>query len=276
RLAVRHNIEVDFLHYSDHRWLHRATPAHSARHTTTGAYPSHFWTQGLLEYYCLTGDPDALEVALALGDATIARFDDAELRPAMWGFNREIGWSILSLACLYDVTREERFVPLLKELVEFVVGYDRQAFAGAVNLSSGNDRQSLNRQIVGNFFGYASMVEGVDLYATTTSRADVVTWLQRFCHDLADEGLNAAREGSMPGINFSMALITGYERTQDERFLRLMTMLLDQLYWNAPGLQGGGSIKPVGAAYHGLTRLLGHAWRSGLLDQYEYPGLRGM
>ncbi len=276
RLAARHNIEVDFLHYSDHRWLHRATPAHSARHTTTGAYPSHFWTQGLLEYYCLSGDVDALEVALALGDKTMENFADPELRPVLWGFNREIGWSILALAHLYDITREARFKPVLDEMVDAMVAFDRVGYTGAVNLSGGNDRQNLNRQVVGNFFGYSSMVDGIDLYADITGRADVIAWLQQFCHDLVDEALNAAREGHMPGINFSTALNVGFERTGDLRFIHFMQLLLDQLYWNARGVDGGASVKPVASIYRSFTRLLGHAWRHGLLDAYEYPAVRAL
>jgi hypothetical protein len=274
RLAARHNIEVDFLHYSDHKVLHRATPAHSARHTTTGAYPSHFWTQGLLEYYCMTGDPDALEVALALGDKTIEVFADAAVRGAQWGFNREIGWSILALACLVDIVREPRFEPLLNEMVAFVVGFDRAGYRGAINLSNGNDRQNLNRQMVGNFFGYSSMMEGVDLFADITKRADVVEWLRKLCHDLADEAMNAAREGQMRGVDFGLALGIGYERTGDERFMRMAGLVLDAAYWNSPGPQGGGSAKSVAHAYRGLMRLLGHAWRRGLLAPYEYPSLR--
>jgi hypothetical protein len=274
RLAARHNIEVDFLHYSDHKWLHRATPAHSARHTTTGAYPSHFWSQGLLEYYCLTGDGDALEVALALGDKTIENLTDPELRPIQWGFNREIGWSILTLACLVDVTGESRFRPLLDEMVGYVAGFDRAGYRGGINLSGGNDRQNLNRQMVGNFFGYGSMLEGVDLYAGLTGRKDLAEWLAKLCHDLADETMNAAREGSLPWVNFSAALTIGYERTGDERFLQMMGLVLDQIYWNSPGIDGGGSAKPVAMIYRGFTAMLGHAWRNGLLERYEYPSVR--
>lgn len=273
RLTARHNIEVDFLHYSDHRWLHRATPAHSARHTTTGAYPSHFWSQGLLEYYCLSGDVDALEVACALGDKTIENFSDPELRPIHWGFNREIGWSILTLVCLVDITQEPRFTPLLEEMVDYLVGFDRAGHRGGINLSNGNDRQTLNRQIVGNFFGYGSMMEGVDLFADLTARPDVVDWLKRLCHDLADEAMNAAREGQMRGVDFGTALGIGFERTGHKRFLEMTGLILDTVYWNAPGVQGGGSAKSVASAYRGLSRILGHAWRHGLLDAYEYPSL---
>ncbi len=271
RLAARHNIEVDFLHYSDHRWLHRATPAHSARHTTTGAYPSHFWTQGLLEYYCLTGDDDALEVALALGDKTVENFTDPELRSVLWGFNREIGWSVLALACLVDVTGEERFRPLLEEMVNSLIAFDRSGFHGAINLSAGNDRRSMNRQIVDNFFGYASMMEGVDLYAEWSGRREATDWLKAFCRDLADEALRAAREGEMRGVDFGVALGIGYERTGDRRFLDLAELLLDKTYGYGQGVAGGGSAKPVAMSYRGLMRILGHAWRSGLLERYDYP-----
>ncbi|HVF10362.1 MAG TPA: hypothetical protein VNA16_06150 [Abditibacteriaceae bacterium] len=274
RLAARHNIEVDFLHYSDHKWLHRATPAHSARHTTTGAYPSHFWTQGLLEYYCLSGDEDALEVAVALGDKTLENFADPEMRAVLWGFNREVGWSVLLLAHLYDITREARFKTLLDELVDYLVGYDRDAFSGAVNLSGGDDRHSLNRQIVGNFFGYASMIDAVDKYAAITNRAEVIEWLTKFCYDLVAAGMQAAREGSIPDTRFSVLLSIGYERTGDEQFLAQMGLMLDQVYWNAGGLRGGGSVKPVASAYRGWTRMLGHAQRHGLLEAYEFPSVR--
>ncbi|MCX5662134.1 MAG: hypothetical protein NTW19_20855 [Planctomycetota bacterium] len=274
RLAARHNIEVDFLHYSDHQWLHRATPAHSARHTTTGAYPSHFWTQGLLEYYCLTGDPDALEVACALGDKTIENFAEPDLRAVLWGFNREIGWSVLTLACLADVTGEPRFRPFLDEMVDYLMKFDRGGYRGGINLSGGNDRQNLNRQIVGNFFGYGSMIEGMDIYADVTGRKDAARWLAKLCHDLADEQLNAAREGQMPGLNFSTALCIGYERTKDRRFVDLMSFLLDAAYWNRVGPDGDASVKPVAMIYRGLPRMLGHAWRHGLLDAHEYPSWR--
>ena len=265
RLVARHNIEVDFLHYSDHLWLHRATPAHSARHTTTGAYPSHFWTQGLLEYYCLSGDPDALEVALALGDKTVEFFANAEQREVLWGFNREIGWSILLLAHLYDITREPRFLPLLEEMIDFVMGFDRNAFSGAVNLSSGNDRLSLHRQMINGFFGYASMVDAVDRYATITGRTDVDQWLQTLSIDLAKALIIETRDGGGVRMDFGIFLAVGYERTGDPRFMTLTEAWLDQLCWNSRG--------PVGHATtcRGWARILGHAWRHGILDKYEVP-----
>lgn len=271
--AVRHNIEVDFLHYSDHRWLHRATPAHSADHTNTGAYPSHFWTQGLLEYYCMTGDIDALEVAVALGDKVIENFSDPELRDVHIGFNREIGWSILSLAALMDVTGEARFEKLATELVDYLLAFDRYGYAGAVNLSAGNDRQSLHRQIVGNFFGYATMIEGVDCYAAVTGREDVDAWLKQFTHDIADAAEEAAREGALNATMFGLGMSIGYERTGDERMLKLALLWLDQLFWLESG-RTTGEVKPTATTHRGTARVLGHLQRKGWLTRFEFPSRR--
>ncbi len=277
RLAARHNIEVDFMHYSDHKWLHRATPAHSARHTTTGAYPSHFWTEGLLEYYCLTGDEDALEVAIALGEKTIENFQEPKIRKVLWGFSREVGWSVLTLTCLYDITRDKRFKSLLDEMVNYLVEYDREGHSGAINLSAGNDRQSLHRQVVGNFFGYQSMIDAIDKYATVTGRAEVINWLKQLCYDLAEASLDAARfDGQLPGARFGLLLSVGYERTGDTRFLDQMGIVLDQMYWNAPGVMSRPKVKPVASAYRGLPRMFGHAWRHGLLEDYEFPNVKKM
>ena len=83
----------------------------------------------------------------------------------------------------------------------------------------------------------------------------------------------------MPGVNFSVTLSVGYERTGDKCFLDMIGLLLDRVYWNAPGIRGsGGRIKPLAGTYRGFTRFLGHAMRQGLLDAYEYPSalaLRG-
>ena len=66
------------------------------------------WTQGLLEYYCLTGDLDALEVALALGDATIVRFADPELRAFCSAAMREAAAIGARIGCPIEQTPDDR------------------------------------------------------------------------------------------------------------------------------------------------------------------------
>lgn len=119
---ARHTIEVDFLCFHDWEALHRAQGAHSVNHTTGGAYPSHFWTQGLAQYYLLTGDSDALEVIRALAEKTIWYFDHPRLGKLGGGINREMGWAVLTLVSAYEVTMEDRFVRYARKLIDGVIG----------------------------------------------------------------------------------------------------------------------------------------------------------
>ena len=118
RWFARHAIDVDFLHYSDHRWLNRASPAHSERHTSTGAYPSHFWTQGLAQYYLLTADPDAQEVIVALAEKTIENLEDPTMKEVCSGLNREIGWGILTMICAYEASGIKKFDTYARSLID--------------------------------------------------------------------------------------------------------------------------------------------------------------
>jgi len=274
RWTARHTIEVDFVAYSDDRWHHRATPAHSEHHTTTGAYPSHFWTQGLLQYYMLGGDRDALEIALALGDKTLENARAAEIRP--WKFDRELGWSLLSLVCLV----EAGFEPYRAEcdrIADFLQGYDRAAFTGAVNLSSGRAGRSLERQMIDNGFGYSSMVEAMDRYQKVSGREDTAAWLDALLGQLHDECWNAIREGEVPSV-FCMVphvMAIGYERTGDTEFLRTGVVMLHH-FLDTLALQRfpmWGYTKQSAMVYRGLCRFLGHADREDLLGPFEIPGI---
>lgn len=271
RLA-RHNIEVDFLHYSDHRWLHRATPAHSARHTSTGAYPSHFWTQGLLLYHCLTGDPEALEVATALGEKILENFADPEVRPVLWGFNRELGWPVLALSHLVDLTGDSRQRAQLEELVDFLVSFDRGTFGGAIKLSAGNALHGMNRQIIDNFFGYASMVEGVEHYLSHTPRPQVQQWFEALLQDLTHELAEAHRQGAalspthMHALGMAIALDrAGDGRAIDSGMLSLQE-LIDGPEWASPKPE----VKNVTMIHRGFVRFLEHARRQGALAELDY------
>jgi len=276
RWFVRHNIEVDFVHYHDDLQQSRGTPQHSFKHNRSGAILSHFWTQGLLEYYCMTGDQDVLEIATALGDKIIEDLTLPELREAFWGFTRELGWPTLALAHLYDITREQRFLKQLEEIVAFFMSYDRGKFRGPINLSGADARFRLERQMVGSFFGYASMVEGVDLYHRLSGRADVKAWLEELVEDVR-QSLDAAHSEGQPLSIAHMHLLgmaVGYEQTGDARFLHSGMVCLDEFldspWWVAPPPEA----KPVAMLYRGLVRFLHHAQQAGLLARLEWQSMR--
>ncbi len=274
RWASRHVIEIDFRSYSDDRWHHQAQPAHSAHHNTTGAYPSHFWTQGLLQYYALTGDRDAEQVALALGDKIIEHNHVPEMR--QWGFDRELGWGLLSLVCLLEAGYS-RYRQEADAIVEYLMAYDRAAYAGAVNLSAGRAGRSLERQMVDNGFGYSSMVEAIDRYQRVTGRDDTAAWLETLLRQLKGECWNAIDDGEVPGVRGMMPMVMsiGYARTADEDFIAVGLIMLESFF---DALSMGeeahfGYVKSNAMLYRGLARFLGDAHRLDRLAPFEFASL---
>ncbi len=170
RWFARHTIDVDFLYYSHHRWLNRAQPAHSERHTTTGAYPSHFWTQWLAQYYLLTGDPDAREVIIALAEKTIENLEDPTMKEIFGGLNREIGWGILTMICAYEASGIKKFDAYARRLLDREIAY------------------GLPDDLPNFSFGYTSILLGarqyLQLHAGEKQVAPVRKWVLAFV-DLA-------------------------------------------------------------------------------------------
>jgi len=260
RWFVRHNIEVDFVHYHDDRQQHHGTPQHSCRHNRSGSVPSHFWTQGLLQYYCMTGDPDVLEVAIALGDRIIEDLTVPELRQTFWGFTRELGWPTLALAHLADITGEERFVRQLEEILQYFMGYAQPP--------------GFERSLARNLVVMACMFEGADLYQRRSRRDDLKAWLG----DLLGKVREALEQEHTKGIPVTIimapvVMAIGYEQTGDERFLHAAMTSLDELidtpFWPSPP----NETKPMAITYRGLVRFLHHAHQAGLLDRFEYPSV---
>jgi len=118
---ARHTIEVDFFCHNDSENLHRAQGVHSVGHTSLGGFPSHFWTQGLAQYYFLTGDADALEVIRALAEKTIWYFEHPQLGKLGSGINREMGWAVLTLVSSYEATLQPEFLRYARKLIDTVL-----------------------------------------------------------------------------------------------------------------------------------------------------------
>ena len=271
----RHTIDVDFLHYSDHRWLNRAQPAHSERHTSTGAYPSHFWTQGLAQYYMLTGDPDALEVIIALADKTIENLEDPIMGEICSGLNREIGWGILTMICAYEASGLKRFDDYARELL------DREIKCGIPD-----DIPSFN-------FALASIMLGARQYlevhrgekkaapvrrwvlafvdrAIQSSRRPSTNWTQR---DVmwAPGHMGMPRSGIFGAYSLSLDPIAyAYEITGDRRYIeagmRSVEAFLDTESFRTPIHEG----KPYAMVYRTFINFLKPAADMGLLAEHGY------
>lgn len=277
RWSARHNIEVDFVCYSDDRWHHRATPFHSHRHNMKGAISSHFWTQGLLQYYCLTGDRDALEVAQALGDKIKEIDDSSEAR--MWEFDREVGWALLALVCLAEAGYA-KYLTEAQRIADYLQNYDRAAFNGKVNLSGVTEGNSLERQMVEACFGYASMIEACDRYQQMTGREDTKIWLTTLLGQMKDELWGQFGQGKALDVwgMITMVMAIGYERTGDPEYLdageAVLQIFLDPLWqtWAMYPEYKDGKFRTM--CYRGLLQFLGNLDRAGRLSDYELPAFK--
>lgn len=277
RWAARHNIEVDFISLSDDPRHHRGSPFHSHFHNTKGAITSHFWTQGLLEYYCLTGDDDVLETALALGDKIIEINHTGV--SSNWKFDREIGWALLSLVSLLECGFDQ-FRAEADSIVEFLCRYDRKAFCGAVKLSAGRPGLSLERQMIDCGFGYTSMVEALDKFQRLSGDKAMVTWLEQLLMDLKREFWNKVEDGEIPTLHHmtGMMMAIGYERTGDPDFLLCSELILENYLDPAFPVKHtlgreDGQAKPCAMSYRCLFRVFKILSETGRLRNFEYPSV---
>jgi hypothetical protein len=288
RWFSRHTIDVDFLHYCDHKWLHRAQPAHSARHTTTGAYPSHFWTQGLAQYYLLTADPDALEVIIALADKTIENLDDPELSQLFSGLNREVGWGILTLICAYEASGRKYFVDYAKKLLDEIVTqgvpHDIPVFSfGHTSLMLAvrqyielyrHDQQGNVEHLQRYFLEFVERAVTCSRSAPPPKTQNVKTGTYSYDVELAAQGdlfSATARSGIFEARSMAMdSLAYAYEISGDKKFIEAgvlsLEAMIDSDVFRSPTAEG----KPFAMVYRTWVNYLRCASEQGYQSKYEY------
>lgn len=253
RWFARHAIEVDFVHYSDHFVKHRTTPPHCARHTTAGAYPSHFWTQGVLQYYALTGDEDALVFARAICDKIIEMFDDPAMRARLWHPTRELGWALLSLASLIEFDPDPRYIKLGQEIANDLVSTPMtDEFIDSAVLYA---------------FGFASIVLGVDRWHDVQPQQRHRDWLVLFAQKCA------SRMACTPGIELAMGLCilhAGYKHSGDQALVRHGMRVLERIIDSKEWFDPSPYTKPFALLHRPLARFFADAAHAGFLSKLNY------
>ena len=221
--SARHAMDTDFIHYSDDPWLHHGSPAHCAGHTTAASYPSHIWTEGLLLYYYLSADPEALATARHLGEFILHYMDNR-----WWVFEetaRESGWALIALAELYAATGEKRFLDGARRIADLAI----KGSSGPRPLFPGD----------ASFF-IGVLVLGLDrLHAVAPDRRIVPAidriLLWRLDHRLSPEGIPVyhwdagARMINTREIIFPAALAIAYRHTRRKRYVEVLWRCLQ--YW---------------------------------------------
>jgi iron(II)-dependent oxidoreductase len=110
---ARHQCDIDINHFEKYQWKH------SPGHTNSKAEFGHVFVRGLLLHYLLTGEARSLECAELIGDWIATELD--QLRGM--GNERQIGWSLLALTGLHEVTGDDRFLdPAIKAATHLAEG----------------------------------------------------------------------------------------------------------------------------------------------------------
>ena len=117
-VAAQHWIDVDFCHYSDDPLKMGGQPIHTAGHVTGGVTPSHEWTEGLLDYYHMTGKREAREKAISIADNMIRHLESPKFSRAGGQQARETGWAMRGLIAVYIETKEEKYLDACRRIAE--------------------------------------------------------------------------------------------------------------------------------------------------------------
>ena len=117
-----HMMDVDLIHHSSRNPLEvggvRIHGDNHVQYNCEGApglslASSHMWTEGLLEYYFLTGHPRALQAARSIGDCILCMVDAGWGIPpykVRWHSARDSGWPIIALSALYEATGDSKWL----------------------------------------------------------------------------------------------------------------------------------------------------------------------
>lgn len=253
RWAARHAIEVDFVHYSDHRWKHRATPAHSSFHTFANAYPSHFWTEGLLGYYLLSGDEDALAFARAIGDKVIEFFNEPMQLEKLWHPTRELGWALVATAALAAVDPDERYQDISRRIADELVKAPL------------TDEYTAN--MVKYSFAFASILLGLDRWHRIEPQDRYRDWIVAAARKCA--GQMEATTSVVGPMTLSI-LYLGYKHGGDAGLIRVgmrtLEAFMESSHWTSPPQY----VKPCAMFYRPLARFFNAARKENFLQSLDY------
>lgn len=113
---ARHNAHVDFIAHDPNPLRQGTMPAHCPEHTDGAAYPSHMWVNGLIAAYCLTGEIDFRDAAIAVGENMRLWQRQGDI---FYNDSREAGWPMLAYLCLYEHTHERKWLDYAHEVFVF-------------------------------------------------------------------------------------------------------------------------------------------------------------
>lgn len=122
-VAGKHWMDVDICHYSDNPLELNGQWEHTNGHCKNGTIVcSHQWVEGLLDYYHLTGDIEALNTAIGIGKNVQRLLETPTFQKSGQANARETGWALRTLTALYVETNDKSWL----EKCDWIVGHFKQ------------------------------------------------------------------------------------------------------------------------------------------------------
>ena len=130
--AVWHTVDVDFVHHTTRSDLelggqrihgHGHLQYDAEGYPDASTVPSHMWTEGLLEYYHLTGHRRIEQAALSIGNCFIKMVDTGWAMPpyhSNWHSARDSGWPLIGLSAVFEHTLDDRYREAMRRIFEAV------------------------------------------------------------------------------------------------------------------------------------------------------------
>ncbi len=117
-VSAQHLMDVDVCHYSEDPLRYQGQITHSDRHVTGEVTLCHEWVQGLLDFYHVTGNSKALEIAIGIGE-NVMRLLGQPRYQGEGGINaRETGWALRSLVALYQETHNPKWLEPCEQIAD--------------------------------------------------------------------------------------------------------------------------------------------------------------
>ena len=117
-VSARHWMDVDFCHHSDDPLRMGGQLVHTTGHVTGGVTPSHEWTEGLLDYYHMTGKREGYEKAISIADNILRHLESPKFSQTGGFSARETGWAMRGLIAVYNETKDEKYLDACRQIAE--------------------------------------------------------------------------------------------------------------------------------------------------------------
>ncbi len=240
-VAAQHWVDVDFCHKSDDPLEMGGQRIHTAGHVTGGVTPSHEWTEGLLDYYHMTGKREALEKAVSIADNMIRHLESPKFRDGGEFAARETGWAMRGFIAVYTETRDPRYLDACRAIADQFIEW-RRKWGGLLAPYTSHSRVRVPFMI--------------SIAVNALYRYYAVSGDERVPSLIVDEMRDALEHCVKPDGRFFYkelpslhrraggpremeALCRAYELSGDERFLDQASSMMDSMLSNRSGGLGG-------------------------------------